>query len=150
MSATRDRGHAKVRAGERPSGTNRVLVPIAYMALIFGLSSIPATGGADDFEVRRPETWLSSPIQNLLHVPTYGLLAALVWWSLIPRLRSVPLQAGLACVVAGLYGVVDELHQAFVPGRSSSARDMLFNTVGVVAGTCAFGYLLKRRKVRSA
>ena len=130
---------------ERRGATLRMLVPIAYMALIFALSSIPSTSGAGDFGVRRPDTWLSSPIQNSLHIPVYGLLAVLLWWSLIPWARSARLQATTACLVAGAYGVLDELHQMIVPGRSSSITDVLLNFAGVAVGASLFGYVHRKR-----
>ena len=45
-----------------------VIAPIAYMALIFVLSSIPETGKA---------SLARQIIQNLLHIPLFGLLAFL-------------------------------------------------------------------------
>ena len=129
MNKTTDRGGSRTR----------VLVPFAYMALIFVLSSIPGTSGPDDFSIQRPDTWLSSPIQNALHIPTYGLLVFLLWWSLIPWTRSARLQAAAALLIAAAYGVLDELHQLAVPGRTSSMTDVVFNLVGVVAGGWLFG-----------
>lgn len=39
-----------------------------------------------------------------------------------------------ACVIASLFGVVDEWHQSFVPGRYASLTDVGFNLVGVALG----------------
>ena len=116
------------------------------MALIFALSSIPGARRADDFSVGRPDTWLSTTIQNALHVPTYGLLASLWWFSLRPWIRNVRFQALAALLIAGSYGVLDELHQSFVPGRSSSIQDMALDLVGALAGLWFFGYVCSRRE----
>ena len=110
------------------------------MALIFILSSLPGASDSDDFSAKQPGTWLSSPIQNALHIPTYGLLVVLLWWSLIPRIQSAPVQAASASLVAAVYGGLDELHQMMVPGRTSSISDVVFNLVGVVTGAFFFGY----------
>jgi VanZ family protein len=130
-------------AAEKGAGRIRILAPIAYMALIFILSSFPGASDSDDFSANQPGTWLSSPIQNALHIPTYGLLAALLWWSLIPRIQSVRIQAVSACLIAAAYGALDELHQALVPGRTSSFSDIVFNFIGVATGAYFFGYVYR-------
>ncbi len=119
------------------------------MALIFVLSSFPGTSGSGDFSIERPDTWLSSPIQNALHIPTYGLLMFLLQWSLIPWTRSTRLQAAAAFLIAAAYGVLDELHQMVVPGRTSSITDVVLNLVGVIAGGWFFGHVCRRRAGRS-
>jgi VanZ family protein len=50
-------------------------------------------------------------------------------------------------VAAGsLYGVSDEIHQAFVPGRSSDVLDWMADT----AGTLVALYLFRRLRARRA
>jgi len=39
-----------------------------------------------------------------------------------------------AALLGSLYGVSDEVHQLFVPGRNSDWHDWLADTVGVLAG----------------
>jgi VanZ family protein len=53
----------------------------------------------------------------------------------------------LAVVLASAYGVTDELHQAFVPGRVPDPADWLVDTAGAYAGA-ATGLLLARRARR--
>ena len=44
---------------------------------------------------------------------------------------GVTLVAALAAaLISGLYGVTDELHQGFVPGRATEALDMVADAVG--------------------
>ena len=53
-----------------------------------------------------------------------------------------------AFVIAVLYGVSDEFHQSFVPGRTPDAADVLADAVGAaLALTAAWGWaiLLGRR-----
>lgn len=45
--------------------------------------------------------------------------------------------AGLALLIAVAYGVSDEFHQTFVPGRSAELRDLFADAAGAVAGTMA-------------
>ena len=46
--------------------------------------------------------------------------------------------AWAAALLGSLYGVSDEIHQYFVPGRSSDWRDWVADTVGVLAGVFLF------------
>ncbi len=51
---------------------------------------------------------------------------------------SLPLPYGIAAVfLAALYGVSDELHQLFVPGRDFDVRDMLADAGGASAAIAA-------------
>jgi VanZ family protein len=43
--------------------------------------------------------------------------------------------AGWAVLVAGLYSLTDEFHQAFVPGRTASLIDSGIDTTGAILGT---------------
>ena len=54
----------------------------------------------------------------------------------------------IATVLAGLYGVTDEFHQSFVPGRHPSFSDIVADTVGALAGSslAAFVGAWARRK----
>jgi VanZ family protein len=92
------------------------------MAVIFWLSSrrsLP-TGGVDAISV-------------LGHFTVYAVLAVLLSWGLrregLPVRRALP----LALALATLYGVTDEVHQGFVPGRDPDPLDLLVDAVG--AGT---------------
>ena len=50
-----------------------------------------------------------------------------------------------AWLLASAYGVIDEIHQYFVPGRVMTASDMLINAVGAAAGVAAVLLWLRRR-----
>ena len=65
---------------------------------------------------------LTPPWDKLYHAGNFGVLAGLLY------LASG--RAWLALALASLYGAGDELHQAFVPGRSADAADWLADTVG--------------------
>jgi len=71
---------------------------------------------------------------NLAHAPTFGLLALLLL-PLAPRadgwVRLGPRQWAWLSLVAVGYGVVDEWHQAHVPGRHPSFLDVVTDAVGV-------------------
>jgi len=86
------------------------------------------------------------------HVAEYAVLALLLWRVVRRPVKpgSAPWrwsEAGLALAVAALYAASDELHQAFVPSRQGSVRDVLLDTSGAaLALLClwAVGRLRKR------
>ncbi|HJL14865.1 MAG TPA: VanZ family protein [Sandaracinaceae bacterium LLY-WYZ-13_1] len=98
-----------------------------YMAAIWLASSLslPAMP-VDDFPFR----------DKGIHLVEYGVLglllahAAFRTWPRHHPLRT----AALAVLIAVLWGLLDEIHQAFVPGRSSEALDLVADTLGATLG----------------
>ena len=85
-----------------------------------------------------------------MHIAEYAGLGALTARALA-RTRIGLGQAGMAAGLGAcaLYGVLDEFHQSFVPGRDASARDVIADIVG--AGLAMFaGYLMNRAGSRRA
>jgi len=79
------------------------------------------------------------------HVIGYGLLACSYLYALGP----VKQRYGLAWIFAILYGISDEIHQSFVPGRSSSVSDvLLFDNLGAVAALSIYYYVLTKTNIR--
>ena len=72
-------------------------------------------------------------VYKTAHVTVYALLAWLWWRALAARRQtnwSVLLVAWLCAV---LYGISDEIHQLFVPGRHGQVADVLFDASGALA-----------------
>lgn len=63
---------------------------------------------------------------------------------------SLRSSAVLAIAVGGVYAVLDEMHQYFVPGRACQLRDMIIDICGVTAGViiaaCALWIKKKLRR----
>ena len=78
-----------------------------------------------------------------LHFFEYGTLGALLVLAL--RASGVRGAGALLLAVAGasLYGASDELHQAFVPGRSCDLLDWLADTLGGAAGAALLALVLR-------
>lgn len=109
------------------------LPAVAYMALIWWLSSKPIVLPLPELPWR----------DKLAHVVEYGILGFLLsravrgsWPSFRPARALVA-----AALLTSIWGYVDEIHQAFVPGRNSSAWDLLADVVGAVLGVTAYGLL---------
>jgi VanZ family protein len=104
------------------------------IALIFVLSSIPYVsalpGGMSD---------------KTGHFIGYGILGALTLRALArERIAGVTLRAALlAVLLSAAYGVSDECHQYFVPGRSPDVYDVAADTAGAAAAAVGLWAILK-------
>lgn len=116
---------------------------VLFMVVIFVGSSIPQLpdipGGFSD---------------KTAHGCEYAVLGLLLARGLAgPRWLALPLRLALAAVVlAALYGVSDEFHQRFVPGRSYDVHDMMADAVGasISAGALwAWGIIRRFSRLRS-
>jgi VanZ family protein len=71
-----------------------------------------------------------------VHATEYAVLAFLLGHACVRTFDRHPrLRVALAAVVLTfLWGFLDEMHQAFVPGRSADLLDLVADTVGAVTG----------------
>jgi VanZ family protein len=51
-----------------------------------------------------------------------------------------------ALIISSFYGLLDEIHQSFVPGRNSEFLDWVADSLGAAAGVFIVYYLLKKFK----
>ncbi|MCU0588999.1 MAG: VanZ family protein [Syntrophobacteraceae bacterium] len=79
---------------------------------------------------------------HLVEFFTLALFLSCLWEPVLGRGRTMLFFIGV--VLSGvLWGVADELHQSYVPGRDSSPWDVLYDAAGLSLG-CGF-YLVARR-----
>jgi VanZ family protein len=107
-----------------------------YYGLIYFLSSRHL-----NLDVPLPEA------DKLAHGAAYGLLGFLLAFGFF-RLLRIPLKTKLGGVIltgAGL-GILDEIHQIFVPGRSPDALDAAADAVGVVLGLLLFRLIFRKKR----
>ncbi len=98
-----------------PSKSRRARVwPAALAAVIFLASSRSQIAGPD-----------IAGIDKVAHFLVYGLLG-----TLLGRLGRGRRAAGWALLAASLYGISDEWHQSFTPGRSVEVADWAADTLG--------------------
>jgi len=111
---------------------------VLWAATIFVLSSFPGSA--------YPATNLVNA-DKLVHVALYGLLGALCARGFVhDRGRGLWSALALAALVSTLYGISDELHQAFVPGRNSDWRDVVADAVGSLLGAAWITWRAARRR----
>lgn len=119
-------------AGERL----RPWIPaLVYMSMIFLLSSL---------SLEAPELRRFMLEDKALHALEYAILgflcarATLETWPDRPRVRV----ALVGALIAAAWGLGDEIHQAFVPGRTGDALDLAADSLGATVG--ALGCLARR------
>lgn len=104
---------------------------LAYMGGIYWLSSLP---GDDPGQAGLAGiiAWTPPALQNVLHMPLFGLLAWL-WHSTLNiwGMRHGPALSAAFIMAAG-FGAFDEWHQLHVPGRFSSFTDIALNCTGAM------------------
>lgn len=114
----------------------RCLPALLCMAVIFELSSrskLPKVSSISD-----------EAISLGGHFGAYAILAICFWWAL----GMADLASGNRVLVtlagAVLYGLSDEWHQSFVPGRTPDIRDIFVDSVGAMAGLFLVTLLARR------
>ena len=104
----------------------RLAAPIAWMAMIWMLSSLPATQDNTIGGIFMPEV-----VQKAAHVVVYGVLGLAWFWAF--DLRYGARAASLwACCFTSAYAAIDEFHQTFVPGRYGSWWDVALDTIAAL------------------
>lgn len=111
-----------------------------YMALIFFLSSAPP-----------PQAARTVPVYfdiKIIHIVEYGVLNLLVYWALAKTWDIGYIwKAVFSVATAVLYGLTDELHQVFVPGRSGQLVDIAANFLGcTITQASVFMFRVKFRR----
>ena len=109
---------------------------ILYMLLIWALSSFPIQLDFSRVPLR----------DKGVHFVEYGTLSVLLTHALrttVPQ-RNALLTWAFAVLITTVWGAIDEIHQAYVPGRFSDVGDLIADFCGAATG--ALVYLLLRRR----
>jgi VanZ family protein len=112
---------------------------IAFLLAIFIQSSFPA--------IELPKSEMIS-VDKIAHMGVFGLLTFLCYVSIIhlqkPNIfTDKPL--AWSAIISILYGASDEIHQSFVPNRSSEVQDWAADVLGVIIACVVINYFLKKR-----
>ena len=136
----------------------RWLLVVVWMFIIFLLSNESADGSSvrsdaivgtlQSLGMSGSAELLSVIIRKIAHVTAYAVLGALIVWAFSVHRRVTRRLILLSIIVAGVYAISDEIHQAFIPGRSAEVRDVLFDTIGAMIGASLAGWAIIRRQDR--
>lgn len=147
------------------------LLVAACMAVIFAFSAQPAaassqtsgwvirwllsrfdgnfSGLSPEEQLLRMEAW-SHAVRKLAHFTIFALLGFFAFGAFsmdMPSKRAFP----AALVLGTAWGILDEIHQLFVPGRSCEFADMCIDGAGALLGTALSLLILlfiKHRKIK--
>ncbi|MGI6368509.1 MAG: VanZ family protein [Anaerolineae bacterium] len=132
----------RARHGRLPDWVAYELPLLASMALIWVLSDQPSLPGPGE---------RGSLIRDIFnygsHAFIYGLVALLAWRVLnhrASRWRHLAVCPRLTATLLALgWGLLDEYHQSFIPGRTASPWDALTDLVGATLAVWAGPLLLR-------
>jgi len=109
---------------------------VVYWIILFGATTLPAAS-MPSFGV----------VDKVNHLLAYFILAILLFLTLLFQ-QKVPLSlnkaAAYALIICSLYGMLDEVHQIFIPGRSAEFLDFLADACGALLGVLVMNYLVKK------
>lgn len=118
------------------SSWKRGIPALLYAFFIFSLSNRSYPGVSAPFN-----TNLFHPFQYF----TLGLLLGWIWYPILQNKGFFPFS--LRVLPAGIfYGIADEIHQSFIPGRDPSWGDVLLDALGLSAACLVFVALRRFRK----
>ena len=111
---------------ERHKGVLVYLPLIFYWIILFTLTTLPAQSV--------PSVGVSDKLEHLL---AYFVLSILLYLTLLFQKKSVLLKNYamlFTLLIVFAYGVLDEVHQLMIPGRSCELLDFLADILGGIIG----------------
>lgn len=109
-----------------------------YWILVFIATSLPSTSvfGIGKFD-------------KIAHFSAYAVLSFLMYWLFYIGNKSVMLnwrKVFIIIFVLTLYGILDEIHQSFIPGRSTEFYDLVADVLGIWSGVLIARYIFFNKK----
>lgn len=97
-------------------------------------------------QVLPPGVDVVNPTAHFCEYLIFGALLANAWRTKV----TLPWAVWAAVLCASLYGISDEIHQIFVPGRTADPIDWLVDTCGAALGAFVAYAILRYRASRRA
>lgn len=152
-----DQSLRKVKISSQQMKAFHILLTIMIMVFIFIQSALPADLSEVESGVivkvisgllgTNPER-TSFAVRKCAHFTEYLCLGISLSWT-VRDLAVLPYRVPFylsSWIIGTVYAATDELHQAFVPGRSCELRDVVIDSVGVAAGVLILLIVNKVRK----
>ena len=105
--------------------------------------------------VPMPDFHFSDKVVHLVCFAGFSFFTAFAFFGLKKpenKKSECPKRILLPAITISLYGIIDEIHQSFVPGRSCSFLDWCADTLGALLGSIVFYALIgiiSRKKMGS-
>ncbi len=114
-----------------------LLLALLWMGTLFYLSHQPT--------LETPQ--LFSGQDKLFHMLAYAVLGFLLLGARKPLVNGFSsAQVNASILIASLYGISDEVHQYFVPGRNADPWDWVADTLGAVIAVSLLCWLSRKWK----
>ncbi len=114
---------------------------IIWSLLIFTFSSekLPMVG---------PSYWPDFAAKKTAHIIEYAIFSVLIYRALLNSGVRKPKAMVIAIIICFLYAITDEMHQSFLPFRTSRVRDVIFDTIGASLSILFIWKLLQKMPKR--
>lgn len=122
-----------------PRPGRRVRIACAVLLVLWCMASWTLSSQSDPEGYVGVHLHLNDKVEHLIEYGAGGFLAAGALGSVarVPRWMA-------AVIFCGLWGVSDEIHQSFVPGRDSSVLDVAADVTGAAIGALVFSSAARR------
>ena len=134
-----------------PTSRLWIALPLGYTFFLQVLTGFPKPDSlmeldANELFVRFSEELFAYPfwLQDISHLPLFYGLAWLWSWYLGPILSFSSALKCKAFYIATLYGIINEMVQAFIPDRFPSPGDLIMNLAGVFLGLITHSILCRK------
>jgi VanZ family protein len=116
-----------------------VIPLVVYWILLFVGTTLPSAKYANFFDIS----------DKIKHFSAYSILAILLGLNLYfqEKWKNVSkFHLNYTFIICGLYGILDELHQLFVPNRSAEVLDWVADIGGTILGIILVRFFIKVMK----
>lgn len=125
-------------AYESSNKSNSIIVDISEMILNRKL-----TTKEKELYTSKFDFWIRKAAHLIIYIILGILVISLLKEYMIINKKSII----FSIIIVMLYSISDEIHQAFVPGRSCELRDIIIDSSGGIIGTYIY-YFIYRIKVK--
>lgn len=108
---------------------------IFYWIILFILTSLPTSSV--------PSVGVNDKVEHFL---AFFVLSFLVYLTALFQKKKIFLKKYailFTFIIVSIYGIFDELHQLFIPGRSCELNDLLADIAGAIIGILILNILLR-------
>lgn len=103
------------------------LPPAIWALAIYLISSFPTAPVSQVY-------WREFAVKKSAHIIEYAIFAVLLYRAFRGYGIGAKNAAIYSIFFSLIYGVTDEFHQSFTPGREPRVRDVFFDTIGALVG----------------
>lgn len=126
-------------SGQMTPGRKKYYLPaIAWAIMIAIVSSIP--------NLSTPRIGLTMT-DKVAHFIEYFILGLLTSRALRAFVKKPMSNFWISSALAACYGILDELHQLIIPGRSTEATDMVADILGALLASAIYVQSIQRQRI---